>query len=100
MLTEEARNSLAIMFNVYGGKFSAQMTKKNTHLILPTAEGEKYQAALRWGVKVVAMAWVVESALMGELGVYKDDAWFSLSCPPMGGQDGRHGLGGDVCPHG
>ena len=66
MLGEEARNTLAIMFNVYGGKFSAQMTKKNTHLILPSAEGDKYQAALRWGVKTVTMAWVVESALLGE----------------------------------
>ena len=65
MLGEEARNTLAIMLSVYGGKFSASMTKRNTHLVLPSAQGEKFQAALKWGVKPVTMAWVVESALLG-----------------------------------
>lgn len=46
----------------YGGNYSGNLTKKCTHLLCNTAEGEKYMVARRWGnIKIVNRKWIYQS---------------------------------------
>lgn len=46
----------------YGGNYSGNLTKKCTHLICNTMEGEKYMVARRWGhIKIVNQKWIYQS---------------------------------------
>lgn len=46
----------------YGGNYSGNLTKKCTHLLCNTAEGEKYMVARRWGhIKIVNQKWISQS---------------------------------------
>ncbi|XP_015251316.1 PREDICTED: DNA topoisomerase 2-binding protein 1 [Cyprinodon variegatus] len=38
----------------------------NTHLVLQTPDGTKYQAAKKWGLPAVTMHWILESARTGK----------------------------------
>lgn len=45
-----------------GGKYSAELTKKCTHLISETPEGDKYKVAKRWGhIHIVTSKWFDQS---------------------------------------
>ncbi|CAL5206616.1 unnamed protein product [Lathyrus oleraceus] len=45
-----------------GGKYSAELTKKCTHLISDAPEGDKYKVAKRWGhIHIVTMKWFDQS---------------------------------------
>ncbi|XP_015885769.3 uncharacterized protein LOC107421117 isoform X3 [Ziziphus jujuba] len=45
-----------------GGKYSAELTKKCTHLISEAPEGDKYKVARRWGhIRVVTRKWFDQS---------------------------------------
>ncbi|XP_022768095.1 DNA topoisomerase 2-binding protein 1-A isoform X2 [Durio zibethinus] len=45
-----------------GGKYSAELTKKCTHLICDAPEGDKYKVARRWGlVHIVVRKWFDQS---------------------------------------
>ncbi|XP_052203477.1 uncharacterized protein LOC127808852 [Diospyros lotus] len=45
-----------------GGKYSAELTKKCTHLICQAAEGDKYKVARRWGhIHIVTQKWLDQS---------------------------------------
>ncbi|XP_059077027.1 uncharacterized protein LOC131033660 [Cryptomeria japonica] len=46
----------------YGGQYSADLTKKCSHLLCNIAEGAKYKVARRWGhVKILNQKWVPQS---------------------------------------
>ena len=65
MLSEEVKVSVQLMIQTYGGRFTKHMTRKNTHLVLPHAFGDKYEHALKWDVKPVTIAWLVDSCYAG-----------------------------------
>ncbi|KFK42130.1 hypothetical protein AALP_AA2G214700 [Arabis alpina] len=42
----------------YGGRYSAELTKRCSHLIADAAEGDKYQVAKKWGhIQIVTRKW-------------------------------------------
>lgn len=44
----------------------AKDIKTSTHLICPSAEGDKYRAAVKWGVPAVTRDWLIECIHTGE----------------------------------
>ncbi|XP_071716119.1 uncharacterized protein [Rutidosis leptorrhynchoides] len=45
-----------------GGKYSAELTRKSTHLVCDAPEGDKYKVAKRWGhIHIVTRAWFNQS---------------------------------------
>jgi hypothetical protein len=52
---------------IVGGRVSLEyMTAKDTHLIVPVANGKKYKYAARYGVIPVTAAWLLESVKAGK----------------------------------
>ena len=47
---------------ILGVKYAENLTKKVTHLLSKFAQGDKYQAACRWGMSVVTADWIYECA--------------------------------------
>lgn len=54
----------------------------NTHLVLQSPEGTKYQAAKKWGLPAVSMAWVLECARTGQKA---EEKRFLIDMPPSPG---------------
>ncbi|KAK9050118.1 hypothetical protein SSX86_030912, partial [Deinandra increscens subsp. villosa] len=45
-----------------GGKYSAELTRKSTHLVCDAPEGDKYKVAKRWGhIQIVTRMWFTHS---------------------------------------
>eukprot|EP01018_Ginkgo_biloba_P019691 Gb_04893 [translate_table: standard] len=58
----DERKEMEELVMKYGGQYSADLTKKCTHLISNTAEGDKYKVAKRWGhIKIVNQMWFSQS---------------------------------------
>ncbi|XP_041995003.1 DNA topoisomerase 2-binding protein 1-A-like isoform X2 [Salvia splendens] len=47
---------------ILGVKYAKKLTKKVSHLLSKFAQGDKYQAACRWGMNVVTADWIYECA--------------------------------------
>ncbi|EFE41119.1 BRCT domain protein [Trichophyton verrucosum HKI 0517] len=45
----------------HGAEFRRDLTKAVTHLIAFACEGNKYQFAIQWGIKVVSLKWLEDS---------------------------------------
>jgi NAD-dependent DNA ligase len=57
----EERNDLKFLIKACGAKYSGALSKKeNTHLICCVPEGEKYQKALEWNIKVTNKRWLYD----------------------------------------
>ncbi|GFP96294.1 DNA topoisomerase 2-binding protein 1 [Phtheirospermum japonicum] len=56
------RKLLRNLCYVLGIKFIEKLTKKVTHLLCKFADGDKYEAACRWGIHVVTAEWIYECA--------------------------------------
>ncbi|KAL7126194.1 hypothetical protein ABFS83_14G169100 [Erythranthe nasuta] len=52
---------------VLGGKFTEKLNKKVTHLLCKFADGDKYEAASRWGVHIVTAEWIYECAMQNKV---------------------------------
>ena len=44
-----------------GGEYRGDLTKEVTHLIAYLPEGQKYQFATQWGIKVIGLKWLDDS---------------------------------------
>lgn len=56
---EMTKKSLKFLCVLLGAKYSDRLARtKNTHLVVPTADGAKYEAAKKWGLKVVTADWL------------------------------------------
>lgn len=62
-----------------GGEYTGNLTKDVTHLVAKEPTGAKYNYALQWGMKIVAVEWVVQCL---ERGMILDESLFHLSIPP------------------
>lgn len=56
------RQLLRNLCHVLGVKYVEKLTKKVTHLLCKFADGDKYEAASRWGIHVVTADWIYECA--------------------------------------
>lgn len=55
----------------------------NTHLVLQSPEGTKYQAAKKWGLPAVSMDWIMECARTGQKA---EEKRFLIDLPPSPGK--------------
>ncbi|KAH6769080.1 hypothetical protein C2S51_014416 [Perilla frutescens var. frutescens] len=56
------RQLLRNLCYVLGVKYVEKLTKKVTHLLSKFTDGDKYEAACRWGIHVVTADWIYECA--------------------------------------
>ncbi|KAL4596130.1 hypothetical protein ACB092_12G142000 [Castanea dentata] len=58
----DERKEIEKLITQNDGKYSAELTKKCTHLICDAAEGDKYKVARRWGhIYIVTRKWFYQS---------------------------------------
>lgn len=62
-----------------GGKYTGDLTKHVTHLVAAKPEGKKYQYAMQWQKKIVALKWLEDS--IGRT-MQLDEAKYHPSLPP------------------
>jgi len=56
---ETTKKTLKILCVLLGAKYSDRLARaKNTHLLVPTANGAKFDAAKTWGLKIVTAEWL------------------------------------------
>jgi len=62
------RSAIQHTVEIVGGRVSLEyMTAKDTHLIVPVANGKKYKYAARYGVIPVTATWLLESVKAGKV---------------------------------
>ncbi|KAK7562264.1 BRCT domain-containing protein, partial [Phyllosticta citricarpa] len=74
----ESRNDLQKRVTTNGGIYDGDLTKQVTHLVALAPKGSKYEHALRWNIKIVALEWIADSE---ERGMVLDEALYSLRIP-------------------
>ncbi|XP_076917913.1 uncharacterized protein LOC143578135 isoform X2 [Bidens hawaiensis] len=58
----DERKEIEKLVQQNGGKYSGDLTKKSTHLVCDTPDGDKYKVAKRWGhTHIVTRAWFNQS---------------------------------------
>ena len=72
-IAAEERNHMMRLIQAEGGEYSANLIKACTHLIAQKPEGEKYRAAITWGLQVVGKGWLATSVRQGR--VADEKAW-------------------------
>lgn len=75
---QEDKNAISVLVRVLGGEYTSKLSKKNSHLITPTAGGDKYEAAVDWNLTLITPDWLIDSALAGAHPACKADrqsAW-------------------------
>uniref|UniRef100_G3WED9 DNA topoisomerase 2-binding protein 1 n=1 Tax=Sarcophilus harrisii TaxID=9305 RepID=G3WED9_SARHA len=69
------KDSLVYLANLLGARVQEFFVRKDsekkdmlasTHLIVKQPDGSKYQAAQKWGLPAVSMAWILETAKLGK----------------------------------
>ncbi|XP_021718189.1 DNA topoisomerase 2-binding protein 1-A-like [Chenopodium quinoa] len=64
---EKERMLLRNLCFVLGAKFAEKLTRKVTHLLCKFANGPKYEAAGKWGVRPVRCEWLYECVRMNDI---------------------------------
>ncbi|RGP79242.1 s-m checkpoint control rad4 [Fusarium longipes] len=57
----DQRDEIANKITSNGGRYTGDLTRKCTHLIVNKPEGKKYAAAKAWGIHPVTLAWLDQS---------------------------------------
>uniref|UniRef100_A0A6B2L559 BRCT domain-containing protein n=1 Tax=Arcella intermedia TaxID=1963864 RepID=A0A6B2L559_9EUKA len=60
-LSAATRNEIQRLIKEYGGEYTANLTKRCTHLISRMPQGIKYRYALEWGIHCVSVNWLFDS---------------------------------------
>lgn len=74
----DQRDEIAETVAANGGRYSGDLTRKCTHLIVSKPEGKKFTAAKSWGVKTVTLEWLKRSV---ERGMILDEEKFDPLLP-------------------
>lgn len=74
----EQRDKIAEMVKHNGGRFTGDLTRRCTHLIVNKPEGKKFTAAKSWGVHTVTLDWLSQSV---ERGMILEEAKFDPLLP-------------------
>ncbi|KAG6002796.1 hypothetical protein E4U21_002753 [Claviceps maximensis] len=61
----EQRDDIASRIQTNGGRYTGDLTRRCTHLIVGKPEGKKYVAAKSWGVYTVTLDWLDQSIERG-----------------------------------
>ncbi len=61
----DERQQIIDKIQANGGRYTGDLTKRVTHLVVHKPEGRKYQAAVAWGVVTVSAEWVYDSVERG-----------------------------------
>lgn len=64
-MSDESKSAIKELVKHLGGCYTNKMSRKNTHLIIQKAMGEKWRHASKYGVTPVTPDWLVDSALAG-----------------------------------
>ena len=76
--SEREKKTIKMLCFILGCEYTENFSrKKNTHVLVPMAEGSKYKAAMNWGKKACTKDWLEECAKMG----YKVEEY--LFSPPL-----------------
>lgn len=76
---EEDRQAVIATIVDNGGVYSGDLTRAVTHLIVNKPEGKKYNAALHWNIKTVAIEWLHDSVARGMI---LDESKYDPRLPP------------------
>ena len=63
----EDRSEIVRLLEAIGAIVSEGMKRRNTHLVLPWAEGQKYEYCQRWDVMPVTASWLFDSIAEGRM---------------------------------
>ncbi|KAJ4149950.1 hypothetical protein LMH87_010722 [Akanthomyces muscarius] len=74
----DQRDQIAERITTNGARYTGDLTRKCTHLIVSAPEGKKFTAARAWGVRTVTLAWLDQSI---ERGMILDEAKFDPLLP-------------------
>ncbi|KAJ6439871.1 integral membrane protein [Purpureocillium lavendulum] len=61
----EQRDKIAETITANGGRYTGDLTRKCSHLIVSKPEGKKFSAAKSWDVYTVTLAWLEQSVARG-----------------------------------
>ncbi|KHO01213.1 BRCT domain-containing protein [Metarhizium album ARSEF 1941] len=61
----EQRDEIAARIAANGGRYTGDLTRRCTHLVVSKPEGKKYAAAKSWGVNTVTLGWLDQSIQRG-----------------------------------
>lgn len=61
----EQRQEIADLIIEHGARYTGDLTRKCSHLIVSAPEGKKFTAAKSWGVNTVTLAWLYQSIERG-----------------------------------
>lgn len=75
-LSAPARASVEMLVRQHGGRYSADLTRKCTHLLANAPVGNKFNYAVFWGIPVVRPEWLAECI---NVGIYVDPRPFMLA---------------------
>ena len=76
---ERVKASVHMICHLLGARYTDRLGRtKNTHLIVPVADGAKYKAAMEWGLRVVTIDWLHACVAAGEK---VDEAGFAPQPP-------------------
>ncbi|CAE7021196.1 hypothetical protein PTT_12211 [Pyrenophora teres f. teres 0-1] len=74
----DQRRNIQEKVDANGGDYHGDLTKSVTHLIAATPSGKKYEHALNWGIKIVALEWLEQSL---ERGMVLDETCYNPTLP-------------------
>ncbi|KFG82500.1 BRCT domain-containing protein [Metarhizium anisopliae] len=61
----DQRDEIAAKITANGGQYTADLTRRCTHLVVSKPEGKKFTAAKSWGVYTVTLSWLDQSIQRG-----------------------------------
>ncbi|OAA40983.1 BRCT domain-containing protein [Metarhizium rileyi] len=74
----EQRDDIAANITAHGGRYTGDLTRRCTHLVVSKPEGKKFTAAKSWGVYTVTLGWLDQSI---ERGLILEEAKFDPLLP-------------------
>lgn len=75
----EQRDQIADLITQNGGRYTGDLTRRCSHLIVSKPEGKKFSAAKSWGLHTVTLDWLTQSI---ERGMILEEAKFDPLLPP------------------
>ncbi|PTB65037.1 hypothetical protein BBK36DRAFT_66540 [Trichoderma citrinoviride] len=75
----DERDKIAEMITQNGGRYTGDLTRRCSHLIVSKPEGKKFTAAKAWGLHTVTLDWLEQSV---ERGMILEESKFDPLLPP------------------
>jgi hypothetical protein len=79
LIIEEDRKLIEYEIRTNGGNYHPDLSRQCTHLICASSSGNKYEAALKWGIHCVGVEWLYQSI---ERGMALESQYFAINIAP------------------